>query len=77
MVFLKPTIVRDGATMNSISHRKYNYIRALQLKRQQEGVSLMPYTETPSMPEWNDALALPPSFEEYLSEKEKQKEGND
>ncbi|TKB02692.1 type II secretion system protein GspD [Alteromonas portus] len=79
MVFLKPTIVRDGATMNSISHRKYNYIRALQLKRQQEGVSLMPSAETPSMPEWNDALALPPSFEEYLSEKEKQKqeEGND
>ena len=79
MVFLKPTIVRDGATMNAISHRKYNYIRALQLKRQQEGVSLMPYEETPSIPQWDDALALPPSFEEYLSEKEKQKqeEGND
>lgn len=79
MVFLKPTIVRDGATMNTISHRKYNYIRALQLKRQQEGVSLMPYEETPTIPQWDDALALPPSFEEYLSEKEKQKqeEGND
>ena len=77
MVFLKPTIVRDAATMNSISHRKYNYMRALQLKRQQEGVSLMPQTDTPSMPQWDDALSLPPSFEEYLSEKEKQKEGND
>ena len=77
MVFLKPTIVRDGATMNAISHRKYNYIRALQLKRQQEGVSLMPSAETPSMPQWDDALALPPSFEEYLTEKEKQKEGNE
>jgi general secretion pathway protein D len=76
MVFLKPTIVRDAATMNSISHRKYNYMRALQLKRQQEGVSLMPYEETPSMPKWDDALSLPPSFEEYLTEKEKQKEGN-
>ena len=77
MVFLKPTIVRDGATMNAISHRKYNYIRALQLKRQQDGVSLMPSAETPSMPQWDDALSLPPSFEEYLSEKDKQKEGND
>ena len=77
MVFLKPTIVRDGATTNAISHRKYNYMRALQLKRQQEGVSLMPFTDTPSMPEWNDALSLPPSFEEYLLEKEKQEEGND
>ncbi|HAW78152.1 MAG TPA: type II secretion system protein GspD, partial [Alteromonas australica] len=49
MVFLKPTIVRDGATMNAISHRKYNYMRALQLKRQQEGITLMPSAETPSM----------------------------
>ena len=80
MVFLKPTIVRDGATMNSISHRKYNYIRALQLKRQQEGVSLMPFTEGPSMPNWDDKLALPPTFEEYLTEKEnldEVEEGND
>lgn len=70
MVFLKPTIVRDAATMNSISHRKYNYIRALQLKRQQDGVSLMPNTRTPTMPNWDDELTLPPSFEEYLTEKE-------
>ena len=72
MVFLKPTIVRDGATMNAISHRKYNYIRALQLKRQQDGVPLMPSAEGPSMPNWDDELVLPPSFEEYLSEKEQE-----
>ena len=77
MVFLKPTIVRDGATMNAISHRKYNYIRALQLKRQQDGVPLMPSAEGPSMPNWDDELALPPSFEEYLSEKEKQEQEDD
>lgn len=70
MVFLKPTIVRDGVTMNEISHRKYNYIRALQLKRQQEGVSLMPDAGGPSMPAWDDKLSLPPSFEEYIMEKE-------
>lgn len=72
MVFLRPTIVRDGALMNSISHRKYNYIRAQQLKRQSEGVPLMPFTETPALPEWNDELTLPPTFEEYLLEKDKQ-----
>ncbi|NDV90752.1 type II secretion system secretin GspD [Alteromonas sp. 345S023] len=77
MVFLKPTIVRDGATMNAISHRKYNYIRALQLKRQQEGISLMPTEETPTMPNWDDKLSLPPSFEEYLTEKAQQEEGNE
>jgi len=73
MVFIRPTIVRDAATMNTISHRKYNYIRAEQLKRQADGIPLMPYTKTPSLPEWNDALDLPPSFEEYLMEKDKQK----
>lgn len=71
MVFLKPTIVRDGVRMNEISRRKYNYIRAQQLKRHAEGVSLMPYEEQPSMPKWDDDMALPPSFEEYILEKEK------
>jgi general secretion pathway protein D len=72
MVFIRPTIVRDGVTMNKISHRKYNFIRAEQLKRQSEGVPLMPFTEQPSLPEWNDALELPPTFEEYLQEKEQE-----
>ncbi|MCW8109051.1 type II secretion system secretin GspD [Alteromonas ponticola] len=77
MVFIKPTIVRDGVTMNEISHRKYNYIRAQQLKRQQEGIPLMYDKEGPSMPEWNDALTLPPTFEEYLMEKERREKGDD
>ncbi|MEW9797726.1 type II secretion system secretin GspD [Alteromonas sp. CYL-A6] len=77
MVFLKPTIVRDAATMNEISHSKYNYIRALQLRRQQQGVSLMPNEEGPSMPEWDDKLVLPPSFEEYIMKKEKLGQDNE
>ncbi|GAC16340.1 type II secretion system secretin GspD [Aliiglaciecola lipolytica] len=72
MVFIRPSIVRDGATMNSISHKKYNYIRAQQLKRQSEGVALMPMTENPVLPEWDDALELPPTFEEYLLKKEQE-----
>lgn len=72
MVFIRPTIVRDGATMNQISHSKYNFIRAQQLKRQSEGISLMPLTDSPVLPEWDDALALPPSFEEYLLKKDKE-----
>lgn len=70
MVFLRPTIVRDDVVMNDISHRKYQYIRAQQLKRQAEGISLMPLQDTPTLPPWNDALTLPPSFEEYLTEKD-------
>lgn len=74
MVFIRPTIIRDGVTMNSISHKKYNFIRAEQLKRQAEGIPLMPFTEGPSLPEWDDALTLPPSFEDYLMEKDKKEQ---
>jgi general secretion pathway protein D len=77
MVFIRPTIIRDGITSNKISLQKYNYIRAQQLMRQSEGVPLMPFAEGPSLPEWNDAMTLPPSFDEYLTEEEKKaKEGN-
>lgn len=76
MVFLRPTIVRDGVTMNEISHRKYNFIRAQQLKRQADGIPLMPNTEGPSIPEWDDALSLPPTFEEYIMEQERKKDDN-
>ena len=72
MVFIRPTIVRDGVTMNEISHRKYNYIRAEQLKRQSEAIPLMPFSEGPSLPEWDDKLSLPPSYEEYLQNKDKE-----
>ena len=55
--------------MNDISRKKYNYIRAEQLKRQSEGIPLMPFSENPALPEWNEGLALPPSYSEYLQKK--------
>ncbi|MDG6097568.1 type II secretion system protein GspD [Alteromonas sp. ZYF713] len=72
MVFLRPKIIRDGVTMNEISKRKYNYIRAEQLERQSRGVALMPRTETPVLPEWNESLALPPTYEDYLKRREEE-----
>jgi general secretion pathway protein D len=78
MVFIRPTIIRDGITSNKISLQKYNYIRAEQLKRQSEGVPLMPFTEGPALPAWDDVMKLPPSFDDYLLDEEKKaKEGND
>ena len=77
MVFIRPTIIRDGITSNEISLRKYNYIRAQQLKRQADGVPLMPFTDSPELPEWNDAMTLPPSFDEFLLEKERKAKEND
>jgi general secretion pathway protein D len=76
MVFIRPTIIRDGVTMNEISHKKYQYIRAQQLDRQSQGIPLMPNTEGPTLPEWDDRLSLPPSFEDYLLNKDQEKDND-
>ena len=69
MVFLKPTIIRDGKTMNAISKEKYNYIRADEIRKQEEGLDLMDDSKLPLLPKWNDSLELPPSFDEYMDKK--------
>src|SRR5690554_4064614 len=64
MVFLRARIVRDSATATGISSRKYNYIRGEQINAREQGIELMPFTESPVLPEWDGPLTLPPSFEE-------------
>jgi len=51
MVFLKPTILRDAETGNRITFDKYDYMRRLQMKMRDEGVSLLPDSELPILPE--------------------------
>ncbi len=51
MVFLRPTIIRDDLTMNAISGQKYDLIRAYQLDKRAQGISLMPGFDTPVLPE--------------------------
>jgi general secretion pathway protein D len=67
MVFIKATIVREGSAISGISKTKYNYIRAEQLKRDEEGIRLMPNTKQVVLPEWDDSLTLPPTFDEYMN----------
>jgi general secretion pathway protein D len=74
MVFLRATIIRDASLMNEISESKYNYIRADQIRKQEEGLSLMKDTKLPILPEWSDNLALPPSFDEYQKKLQQEKE---
>lgn len=50
MVFLRPTIIRDGTEAALQTNAKYNYIRDLQLGRE-TGVSLMPGESKPVLPE--------------------------
>lgn len=77
LVFIRPTIVRDSRSMNEISHSKYNFIRGEQLNHREDGIELMPFEQTPVLPEWNDKLELPPTYEEFLKEQTKQEREND
>lgn len=70
MVFIKASIVREGSAISGISKTKYNYIRAEQLKRQEEGIRLMPMTDQVVLPEWDDSLTLPPTFDEYMNKQQ-------
>ena len=72
MVFIKPTIIRDGITMEGIAGRKYNYFRAIQLEQQERGINLMPNSDVPVLEEWNQSEYLPPEVNEIL---ERYKEG--
>jgi len=77
MVFLKPQIITDARMMHSMAKDKYNFIRADQLRKQEEGLSLMDDDNLPILPQWNDELTLPPSFEAYqesLQEDKRSKE---
>jgi len=77
MVFIRATIIRDGVTMNKLSHEKYNYLRSEQEKMDDQGISLMPGSQTPVLPEWNDELVLPPTYQEFLHGKNKEEKKND
>ena len=74
MVFIKATIVRDGTAISGISKQKYNFIRAEQLKRDAEGIRLMPNTSQAVLPEWDESLKLPPSFEQYMEQQSQQQD---
>jgi len=74
MVFLRPTIITDAQVMNTMAKDKYNFIRADEIRKQEEGLSLMSDEHLPILPEWSDDLSLPPSFDEYQDTLQKEKQ---
>jgi len=68
MVFIRPTIITENVGSDSISSRKYNYMRALQQDKKMRGISLMPFTDYAELPEWDSSLSLPPSYDEVNKE---------
>jgi len=74
MIFIKPTIIRDAATMRNLSSSKYNMIRAEQLAQQEDGIALMPYTEQPMLDERVTEIELPKSLKEFVKDHNKKAE---
>ncbi|NVK22854.1 MAG: type II secretion system secretin GspD [Kangiellaceae bacterium] len=72
MVFIHPTVLKDDKELRELSSAKYSYIRAQQIEQANRGISLMPEEDAHVLPTYDEALVLPPSFEEYL---EKEAEG--
>ncbi len=51
MIFIKPTILHDSATISVETNQKYNLIRDIQQGRGKESPALMPGSERPMLPE--------------------------
>jgi general secretion pathway protein D len=50
MVFIHPVILRDAAVTASYTNSKYNYIRALQMQQDEDGVNMIPDKHHPVLP---------------------------
>lgn len=68
MVFIKPTIIRSGVTADGITQRKYNYIRAEQLYKAEQGLKLMPSSEIPVLPEYGKERRYAPEIQAFIEQ---------
>ncbi|MEF1288346.1 type II secretion system secretin GspD [Vibrio sp. M260118] len=68
MVFIKPTIIRDGVTADGITQRKYNFIRAEQLYRADQGLKLMDDGHIPVLPEYGEEIGHPVEIQAFLDQ---------
>ena len=59
MVFIHPVILRDAALTQSYTSSKYNYIRALQMGQDEDGVNMMPGKGHPTLPLMEEFAVAP------------------
>ncbi len=68
MVFIKPTIIRDGMTADGITQRKYNYIRAEQLYNAEKGLKLMDDANIPILPKFGSDVQHPAEIQAFFDQ---------
>ncbi|MCG3864332.1 type II secretion system secretin GspD [Photobacterium sp. Ph5] len=69
MVFIRPTILRDGMSADGLTQRKYNYIRAQQLYQADKGMRLMD-ADMPVLPKYGEDMDLPAEVRAFVSQLE-------
>ncbi|NAW69802.1 type II secretion system secretin GspD [Vibrio sp. V27_P1S3P104] len=72
MVFIKPTIIRDGMTADGITQRKYNYIRAEQLFKADQGLKLMDNNHIPVLPKFGEERRHAAEIQAFLDQMDAQ-----
>ncbi|KAB0482929.1 type II secretion system protein GspD [Vibrio chagasii] len=70
MVFIKPTIIRDGMTADGITQRKYNFIRAEQLYKSEQGLKLMDNDNIPVLPKFGSEMNHPAEIQAFIDQME-------
>ena len=72
MVFIKPTIIRDGMTADGITQRKYNFIRAEQLYKSEQGLKLMADDNIPVLPKFGSERNHPAEIQAFIDQMEQE-----
>ncbi len=72
MVFIKPTIIRDGMTADGITQRKYNFIRAEQLYKSEQGLKLMDDDNIPVLPKFGESMNHPAEIQAFIDQMEQE-----
>lgn len=67
MVFIRPTILRNGMAAEKVSRRKYNYLRAEQIYHNEQGISLMPQARQPVLPIYSNNQQQPAEIRAFLN----------
>jgi general secretion pathway protein D len=70
MVFIKPTIIRDGMTADGITQRKYNFIRAEQLYKSEQGLKLLDDDNIPVLPKFGSDMNHPAEIQAFIDQME-------
>ena len=67
MIFIRPYILDDPASLNAISGAKYNYMRAQQASTRENYEGMLPEEKLPLLPKLEDYLKRS-SIEELIPE---------